>query len=252
VRDRDGDKISDDKDACPDEPGPTNPDPKLDGCPPNHDADGDGVADFEDACPTVKGVRSPIPSENGCPDPDPDKDTFVGADDKCPNEPETWNGYKDDDGCPDEAPKKARPVVILKEKKDAPPTVELSVPIKLTASNEVDPASVLTLRALASELAKHPEWKLSVGARVSPKEGEAAAEARAKAIVAALRKLVRRDAAVEVAAWNVVKAAPRAAEYGVGMILTGPNPMPAEKPASAKAAEPKPPKAPPPPPPKKK
>ncbi|MFT3774543.1 MAG: thrombospondin type 3 repeat-containing protein [Minicystis sp.] len=253
VRDRDGDGIADDNDACPDAAGPAHADPQIHGCPPGHDADGDGVPDIEDACPKVKGVRSAIAKENGCPDPDPDKDTFVGDEDKCPNEAETWNGFKDDDGCPDEAPRKARTVVTLKEKKDALPTVELASPIKFTAGNEVEAASLLALRALASELAKHPDWTVQVGVRVSPKEGEAVAEARAKAIVAVLRNYTRHEKAAEVAAWNVVKAAPRAGEHGVGFVLSGPGAAPAppaDKAPPSKAPAPKPP-APKPAPPKK-
>lgn len=236
VRDKDGDGIHDDADACPDQAGPANQDPRVHGCPPTHDGDGDGVPDVADACPTVKGAASHIAKENGCPDPDPDKDTLVGDEDKCPNEPETWNGFEDDDGCPDKAPKKARPLLTLREKKDALPTVELAASIKLTAANEVDPASVPLLRALAGELAKHPDWRVHVGARPSPKEDAAAAEARARAIVAALRKVARHDEVAEVAAWNVVKAAPRAAERGVGFVLTTVGATPAKAAAAPKPA----------------
>jgi hypothetical protein len=237
VRDKDGDGVPDDKDACPDEAGPASADPKINGCPVGKDSDGDGVPDVDDACPRVKGVRSANPKENGCPDPDPDKDTFVGDEDKCPTEPETWNGFKDDDGCPDAPPKKARPVVTLKEgKKDALPSVELSVGLRFTAGNEVEAASLLTLRALASELAKHPEWKVIVGARVSPKGGDAEADARAKAVAAALRRFARREQAAETGAWGVVKAAPRAAEFGIGFVLVGPGSTGAQEPHKPKTA----------------
>jgi hypothetical protein len=249
VRDRDHDGIADDTDACPDEAGPASADARLHGCPPNHDADGDGIPDAEDACPTVKGVRSPIARENGCPDPDPDKDTFIGAEDKCPNEAETWNGVQDDDGCPEE--KKGRPVVTLRDRKDAPPSVELSTAIKFTAAPEVEAASVLTLRALASELSKHPEWTVHVGVRPSPKDGEAVAEARARAIVATLRKLTRNDKSAEVGTWGAVKAAPRAGEHGVGFVLAGPGAAVVTKEAAEKAA-PRPAAPVPPPAPKKK
>lgn len=247
VRDKDGDGIHDDVDACPTAAGPANQDPRLHGCPPTHDGDGDGVPDVEDACPTVKGVRSHIPKENGCPDPDPDKDTLVGDEDKCPNEAETWNGFKDDDGCPDEAPRRARPLVTLKDKKNALPTVELAAAIKFTAANEVDPASLPLLRALASELAKHPGWVAHIGVRTSPKDGEAVADARAKAIVAALRKVARHEKAAEVAAWNAVKAAPRAAELGAGIVLTADGAPLAQPEVAPKPPAPKAPPAPRPP-----
>ncbi|APR83159.1 internalin, putative [Minicystis rosea] len=241
VHDKDGDGIADDTDACPDAAGPANANPQIHGCPSDHDADGDGIPDIDDACPKVKGVRSAIAKENGCPDLDPDKDTFLGDADKCPNEAETWNGFQDDDGCPDEAPRKARPLLVLKEKKDALPTVEIASPLRFTAANEVEAASQSTLRALAAELGKHPEWSVRVGVRISPKEGEAVAEARAKAIVAALRKHTRNEKAAEITPWNDVKAAPRAAEHGIGFVLVGPiAATDKQAPAAPRPAAPKP------------
>ncbi len=228
VRDRDHDGIPDDRDACPDEAGLPNPDPLLNGCPPGRDSDGDGIPDSEDACPSVKGVRSANPKENGCPDPDPDKDTFIGDEDKCPNEPETWNGYQDADGCPDQAPGKSRPVVIVKLSKGGD-SIEVTRAIAFKASNEVEAPSLLTLRAVASELVKHPSWKIVVGVRPSPKAPGGAsvdADARARAIVTALRRYARREQAAEVAAWSTVKAAPRAAELGVGFVLVTPKKQP--------------------------
>lgn len=65
--DRDGDRVGDDKDLCPDDP---------------EDADG-----FED--------------EDGCPDADNDRDGIPDVNDQCPNEPEVFDGRRDDDGCPD-------------------------------------------------------------------------------------------------------------------------------------------------------
>lgn len=130
VRDRDGDSIPDQMDACPDIPGDATaagcPDRDGDGIPDYLDAcpdifgeataqgcpdrDGDGVADFEDLCPDEFGD----PSNAGCPlttiveiktsvvdvtDPllDSDGDGIPDIDDKCPNEPgPAWNR-----GCPE-------------------------------------------------------------------------------------------------------------------------------------------------------
>jgi len=90
VRDRDGDGVPDDRDRCPDVPGPR----ELDGCPPvpqdAFDRDGDGVPDAEDRCPDVKGPRD----LEGCPD--EDGDGVPDIDDKCPKEP----GPAQNDGCP--------------------------------------------------------------------------------------------------------------------------------------------------------
>ena len=60
VSDRDGDGIADDEDACPDEAGEANDDPKKNGCPPPKDCDGDGVIDEEDQCPDVPKGDRPI------------------------------------------------------------------------------------------------------------------------------------------------------------------------------------------------
>jgi hypothetical protein len=113
--DRDGDGVTDEADACPDEPGS----PAARGCP---DGDGDGIPDAEDACPDEAGLPEadgcPSPSEedrdgdgvldeaDGCPDdpgspradgcPDGDGDGIPDAEDACPDEP----GLPEHDGCP--------------------------------------------------------------------------------------------------------------------------------------------------------
>jgi outer membrane protein OmpA-like peptidoglycan-associated protein len=88
VRDRDGDGVPDDRDRCPDVPGPR----ELDGCPPDSDRDGDGVPDRTDRCPDEKGPRE----LDGCPD--QDGDGVLDRDDRCP----TDKGPRDLEGCPDE------------------------------------------------------------------------------------------------------------------------------------------------------
>jgi len=82
--DRDLDKIPDTEDACPDEAGPDNPDPKERGCP-STDKDGDGIRDEEDACPQSPGVKHESAEANGCPD--VDNDQIPEPVDKCPTEP---------------------------------------------------------------------------------------------------------------------------------------------------------------------
>ena len=83
--DRDHDGVTDDKDKCPDQPGPV----ELFGCP---DTDGDGVPDNIDKCPTVKGS----PKYNGCPIPDTDGDSVNDEEDKCP----LVKGLVSNHGCP--------------------------------------------------------------------------------------------------------------------------------------------------------
>ena len=82
--DADGDKISDEKDACPYDPGL----PQFNGCP---DTDGDGIIDKEDLCIYDKGPRK----TKGCPD--TDEDGVIDMNDMCP----TTKGLGIHYGCPD-------------------------------------------------------------------------------------------------------------------------------------------------------
>jgi hypothetical protein len=61
IFDRDGDRLNDELDRCPDEPG-------FDdyGCP-LPDRDGDTVIDREDACPDLPGLVHAVASKHGCP-----------------------------------------------------------------------------------------------------------------------------------------------------------------------------------------
>ncbi len=98
-KDRDGDKITDDVDACPDVPGVKTDDPKTNGCPPpaaDPDRDKDGILNEKDACPDTPGVPHTDPAKNGCPERDADGDKILDDVDACPQEP----------GIPSEDPKK--------------------------------------------------------------------------------------------------------------------------------------------------
>jgi OmpA-OmpF porin, OOP family len=98
--DRDGDKIFDEVDACPDTPGVPNADPKKHGCPPS-DRDGDGFIDDVDACPDVPGVASNDPGKNGCPIPgDRDNDGIIDEEDDCPDVPGVPSDIEGRNGCP--------------------------------------------------------------------------------------------------------------------------------------------------------
>jgi hypothetical protein len=113
--DRDGDRVADESDVCPDEPGSAT----ADGCP---DRDRDGIPDARDACPDeldlLEGDGCPVPSEedrdgdgvldeaDACPEepgpawvdgcPDADGDEIGDGEDACPDEP----GLPERDGCP--------------------------------------------------------------------------------------------------------------------------------------------------------
>ncbi len=82
--DKDGDHIQDKNDACPDEAGLL----ELKGCP---DKDGDKITDKTDACPDEFGLAE----FNGCPDKDGDK--ITDKEDDCPDEA----GLAQFKGCPD-------------------------------------------------------------------------------------------------------------------------------------------------------
>jgi outer membrane protein OmpA-like peptidoglycan-associated protein len=84
IKDRDGDRVNDRKDYCPDIPG----DVKLGGCP---DSDQDGIADKDDACPHQSGKKE----LSGCPD--RDEDGIADKEDRCPD----TRGVKWLKGCPD-------------------------------------------------------------------------------------------------------------------------------------------------------
>ncbi|MFP6686023.1 MAG: OmpA family protein [Polyangiaceae bacterium] len=123
--DTDADGVTDDIDACPNEPGPKSDDKTTTGCPPPPDTDGDGVADPDDECPKVAG------DVKGCPD--GDGDGIVDKLDACP---ERAGEASDDDaksGCPadndgdgvydpdDACPKVAGPKHEDPEKSGCPP-----------------------------------------------------------------------------------------------------------------------------------
>jgi OOP family OmpA-OmpF porin len=249
VHDRDGDGLEDGRDKCPDKPEDADNFQDDDGCP-ESDNDEDGIVDGEDACPIVKGIDASDPKLRGCPDPDPDKDSFVADEDKCRDQAETWNGVDDGDGCPDEAPKgKAKPQVSVKESKAKGTELVVEQALSFVAAGEIDAGALLTLRAVSSELLAHPAWSLVVGVRPSPKSDAAEAEAKARAIVAAIRRFTRRESAAAVAGWDTVKGAPRAAERGIGFLLqTGEEKVAAPEKAPPPAPKAAPPKAPLPPP----
>jgi OOP family OmpA-OmpF porin len=165
--DTDHDGVTDDKDACPEQPGPT-----ADGCP-LRDSDGDGFTDDKDACPKQAG-RAPCgcapvdtdgdkvideldrcPGEagpiEGCPDPDADHDGVPVPQDKCPNQPETRNGYEDADGCPDEIPEQVKKFTGVIQ------GIEFD-----RGKETIRPVSTPTLDAAAKVLTDYPTLRVSI------------------------------------------------------------------------------------------
>lgn len=243
--DTDGDGIGDDVDACPTLKGVRSDDPKKNGCPaadrdndgipdyadkcpdqaedidgfedtdgcPDPDDDGDGVPDKVDACPKVAGEPSTDPALNGCPSPDRDGDTYLNDADQCPDSAEVYNGVKDDDGCPDEG---GKALVVFDGKKGS---IKTATAIRLVSSASgvaIDPASLTTVRAIATELNHHHEWTLAVGARPTGNANDSLE--RALVLVTALTQMTHRDGAAETVSWDAVKRQP-GAESGLGLLL---------------------------------
>jgi outer membrane protein OmpA-like peptidoglycan-associated protein len=141
--DRDGDRIVDALDACPDVPGVKSDDPKKNGCPP--DADGDGILDVEDACRDVPGVRDPDPKKNGCP-PDTDGDGILDDVDACPKLPGPKNVDPKKNGCP---------LVIVTEKE-----IRINEQVKFKFNSaEILPESGGILGEVKKVFDEHPEIK---------------------------------------------------------------------------------------------
>ena len=65
------------------------------------DRDGDKIVDALDGCPDDPEDFDRLEDEDGCPEDDVDGDKIADVDDRCPTKPETRNGVADDDGCPD-------------------------------------------------------------------------------------------------------------------------------------------------------
>ena len=102
--DRDGDRIADDVDQCPDEAEDFDGFQDEDGCP-DRDNDQDGISDVNDKCPNEPGDER----HHGCPIKDRDGDGIPDDVDQCPDIPEDFDGVSDEDGCPENERRKDTP-----------------------------------------------------------------------------------------------------------------------------------------------
>lgn len=100
VGDRDGDGLSDDVDACPDEAEDADSFQDDDGCP-DPDNDADGIPDSADQCTMEPEDVDTFEDDDGCPDPDNDGDGVPDTGDQCAMDPEDADSFQDEDGCPD-------------------------------------------------------------------------------------------------------------------------------------------------------
>ncbi|MET0593855.1 MAG: thrombospondin type 3 repeat-containing protein, partial [Polyangiaceae bacterium] len=272
--DNDEDGISDEQDACPNQEGEVYEDPTIKGCPdtdedgkvdkldkcpgkpedfdgyqdadgcPELDNDEDEVPDADDACPNVPAGEAPG-WRLGCPLIDRDGDTIEDAADKCPDEPEVFNGVTDEDGCPDAG---GRLLVTVRETgKDV--ALVFARPMKFKGSREapeLEPASLVTLRALSLEVNKHPTWMIAIGVRPKTESAfdQQAALAQAFASVDAVRGFALRDAVAETVGWKAVATQPGAWGNGFGVLVFTPGDPATSAPAGAPPAKPAAPPAP--------
>jgi len=143
VRDRDGDTVPDQMDACPDQAGDPRPAAPRPGCPAS-DQDADGIADADDRCPAVSGVASVDPALHGCPA-DTDRDGVPDAQDACPSE----KGPKAEDpkanGCPTGA-RILGPQIVIQQQI-----------LFETGSDKLLPQSIPVVQGVADLLREHPD-----------------------------------------------------------------------------------------------
>jgi len=99
VRDSDGDKVQNAKDACPLIPEDFDGHDDNDGCP-DDDNDGDRRPDSEDKCVNQSEDIDGFDDDDGCPELDNDGDKIDDLKDKCPNDAEDTKDPYPTDGCP--------------------------------------------------------------------------------------------------------------------------------------------------------
>jgi OOP family OmpA-OmpF porin len=216
--DTDGDGKVDKIDKCPGKPEDVDGFEDADGCP-DPDNDGDEVPDADDACPNVS--AGPTPGWRlGCPLTDRDGDTIEDSADKCPDEPETFNGVNDEDGCADTG---GRPLVVVQQNGNDR-ALRFARPLKFKGSREapeIDPSSVPTLRALALELNRHPNWIVAIGVRPKSEStfDQQAALSQAFVVVETVRGFGTRDGLAETIGWRAVSNQPGVWANGFGALL---------------------------------
>jgi OmpA-OmpF porin, OOP family len=229
-KDADNDGVDDSVDKCPTEAEDKDGFQDEDGCP-DPDNDHDGVLDEDDACPTVRGEARSDAKLNGCPSPDKDGDTIDDASDKCPDQAEDFDGVEDEDGCPDDdstkpAAQRAKPLLTIAIKGENK-SLAWRVAPKFSGTAEapeMDPKTLPSLRALATELNKNRRWVALVGVRALKNTPESEQEALNKsfAMVNTLRTLTHRDDCSESIAFSAVKSQPGANVLGFGIMIIGP------------------------------
>jgi outer membrane protein OmpA-like peptidoglycan-associated protein len=141
-RDRDGDGVNDDADACPDIAEDRDGRQDDDGCP-DLDDDGDGVLEPHDGCPDEAEDLDGRNDDDGCPDVDEDADGVADDTDQCPEQAEDPDGFEDSDGCPEQQAEAPRLV---------PRTVVGERIVFEKSRAAIDPRSLPLLDRLANEL----------------------------------------------------------------------------------------------------
>jgi hypothetical protein len=103
-------------------------------------------------------------------------------------------------------------------------TLQTARPIAIVTTGpqpDVDPKSLTTLRAIALELARHPDWTLGVGVRPGtgkPEDAEKASLERAMLVANRIGGFAHRPSSTEAVGWDAVKQQPSAAT-GIGLVV---------------------------------
>ena len=188
-RDRDGDGIADEDDACPDEPEDFDDFEDADGCP-DPDNDGDGILDGQDGCPNDADDRDGFEDADGCPDTENDGDGVLDADDSCPDVAEDRDGFEDEDGCPDpdndgdgvldgddDCPGTASGVRV--DERGCPIVEEIKAALVLKGvhfandSDEITPESGAILDEVVESLRAYPEVQIQIQGHTDTRGSEA-------------------------------------------------------------------------------
>ena len=102
--------------------------------------------------------------------------------------------------------------------------LHVTQPILFTGTSDtlaIDPRSATTLRAIALEMNRRPDWTLAVGARPGagkPEEAQRGSLQRALLVANRIATYTHRPGAAEAVGWDAVKQQPDAAS-GVGFAV---------------------------------
>ncbi len=207
--DRDGDRIANKFDACPDAAEDFDGFEDQDGCP-DADNDQDGINDTVDLCPDEPEDRDGFEDTDGCPEADNDGDGVYDGQDLCPDEAEDFDGFEDADGCPeldndadgvadsvDQCP--GTPLDIEVDETGCPVVEEIQQNLVLegvaflSGSAQLTPESVAVITRIAESLRAWPDVRVEVRGHT-----DALGTAEANRALSQRRAMAVRDALIQI------------------------------------------------------